>query len=159
MLYSILGLIVSLLLAFAAAYAGAVVSPGIASSDWYNELRKPEWNPPTWLFGPVWTALYAMMAIAAWVVWKQHGFYEAQKALVIYLIQLVINAGWSWIFFGWHRLGWALVEIMLLWLFVFWTILAFSTYSLVAAWLMVPYLLWVSFAMILNASIWRRNRA
>lgn len=158
MLQSIVGLIVSLLLAYGAAFLGAIVSPGMASPEWYHQLRKPEWNPPMWLFGPVWIGLYTLMAISAWIIWHENGFTAVKMPLILYMIQLGINAAWSWIFFKWHQLGWAIVEIMVLWVFILWTILAFAKFSIAAAWLMIPYLLWVSFAMVLNASIWRRNR-
>jgi len=91
MLQSIFGLIVSLLLAYGAAFLGAIVSPGMASPEWYQQLRKPEWNPPMWLFGPVWTGLYTLMAISAWIVWHENGLTAAKTPLILYIIQLGIN--------------------------------------------------------------------
>lgn len=125
-----------------------------AISGWYATLAKPDLRPPNWVFGPVWTTLYALMGIAAYLVWsKRHG-----QALRIFGVQLVLNATWSIVFFGLQSPGWALVNIVALWLAIVWTIKVFYRISKPAAYLLVPYLLWVSFASYLNYSIWILNR-
>lgn len=149
-----LGLALWIVLPFIAAWIGAqVTDPG-----WYQELRRPTWAPPGWLFGPVWTALYLMMGVAAWLVWSQHGFVGARIALTLFLVQLVFNALWSWVFFGLRQPGWAFVEIVFLWLLILATTLAFSRKRALAAWMLTPYLAWVTFAAALNLSIWLLNR-
>ena len=150
---SIPALIGFLVASFAAAAAGAFSPPG----DWYTTLNKPSWTPPGWLFGPVWTALYAMIGVSAWLVWKQHGADAIRWALVLWVVQLALNAAWSPVFFGAHRLGAALVVIVAMWLAIAATIVAFWPLHRFAAWLLVPYLAWVSFATALNAAIWRLN--
>jgi len=147
---NLLALLASLLLAFGAAFLGARFGPG----DWYTELRKPSWNPPGWIFGPVWTFLYASMAVAAWRVWKAG---DARTALALYVVQLALNAAWSWLFFGLHRPGLAFVDILALWAAILATTLAFFPKDRAAGWLMVPYLAWVSFAAFLNFTLWRMN--
>jgi tryptophan-rich sensory protein len=121
---------------------------------WYAALQKPDWTPPSWLFGPAWTLLYTLMSIAAWLVWKRVGF---AKPLMLYFIQLALNAAWTPIFFGAHQLGWALVEIALLWVAILVTLLSFRRVNTTAGWLFVPYLAWVTFAMTLNFTIWKLN--
>jgi tryptophan-rich sensory protein len=123
--------------------------------DWYPTIAKPAWTPPSWLFGPVWTILYAMMGVAAWLVWRRVGW---SGALVWFAIQLALNATWSPVFFGLHRLGLALVNIGLLWLAILGTTIAFWRVAPVAGGLFVPYLAWVSFATALNFAIWQLNR-
>ena len=142
-----------LLLCFAAAAMGGLFMPG----EWYAALRKPAWNPPGWIFGPVWTALYTMMAVAAWLVWRQGGWGKQRRALVFFLLQLALNALWTPLFFGWHRPGAAFSEIVLLWLAIAATIDIFSSVSRTAMLLLVPYLAWVSFAAVLNFTLWRLN--
>ncbi|MBX7207625.1 MAG: tryptophan-rich sensory protein [Verrucomicrobiaceae bacterium] len=142
-----------LLLCFMAPALGAFSLPG----EWYASLRKPSWNPPGWLFGPVWTALYTMMAVAAWMVWKRGGFIVQRVALTRFLVQLALNAAWTPLFFGLHRPDWALVDIALLGLAVAMTIAAFHRVHRGAAWMLVPYLAWVSFATVLNFTLWRLN--
>jgi len=149
----ILGLCGWLLLCFAAASPGAVFMPG----EWFAALKKPAWNPPGWVFGPVWTALYAMMAAAAWLVWQRGGWTEQRKPLLIFLAQLALNAVWTALFFGLHRPGVAFAEIVLLWLAIVATLVAFRPVNRTAAWLLVPYLAWVSFAAVLNGTLWRLN--
>lgn len=124
---------------------------------WYAELNKPSWNPPGWLFGPVWTVLYSMMAVAAWLVWQFGGFRLQGRALKWYLAQLLLNALWSPLFFGLHSPGLALGEILLLWVAIAITMRKFWRVSKWAGWLMVPYLGWVSFATVLNFILWRLN--
>ena len=140
----------------AAGWAGSLVTrPAIGA--WYVDLSKPRWTPPSWVFAPVWTALYLSMAVAAWLVWRRAGFSGARIALSLFTFQLVLNLLWSSIFFGLRRPGVAFIEISLLWIFVVATALAFWPVSRTAFGLMVPYLLWVTFAAALNAAIWRLN--
>jgi tryptophan-rich sensory protein len=134
-----------------------MVSPGITPSDWYDALNKPSWNPPNWLFGPVWSALYTMMGAAAWLVWKRFGFEQAKSALIAFLIQLVLNGLWSQLFFGLKSPGWAFLEIFFLLTAILITTYLFSNKVKIAAWLMIPYLLWVGFATVLNGTIWWIN--
>lgn len=147
---SLLALAGFVLLTFCAPLTGMIALPG----EWYEALNKPTWNPPSWIFGPVWTALYLMMAVAAWLVWKRNGWH---KAIWLYVLQLALNAAWTPIFFGAHHLGWALVEIIALWIAILFTLLAFLRVSKPAGWLLVPYLAWVSFATFLNFTLWRMN--
>lgn len=123
---------------------------------WYASLIKPTWNPPSWLFGPAWTLLYTLMAVAAWLVWKRAGF---SRPLVLYFVQLALNAVWTPLFFGAHAMGWALVEIVALWIAILLTLLSFRRVNLTAGWLLVPYLAWVTFATALNFTLWRLNPA
>jgi translocator protein len=129
-----------------------------AIPTWYATLAKPALNPPSWIFGPVWTTLYALMGIAAFLVWKK-GWdrKDVQKALTIFGLQLILNAIWSIIFFGLHSPGWALVNIIAMWFAIVWTMILFYKLSKPAMWLLVPYILWVSFATYLNYSIWMLN--
>lgn len=134
---------------------------GYASSDaidgWYRTIAKPSWNPPDWVFGPVWTVLYIMMAVAAWLVWREGG--RRHPALTLFFIQLGLNFAWTWLFFNMQSPGLALIEVAFLWTGVLLTMLAFFGRSRTAGWLFVPYLAWVSFAAVLNAAIWLLNRA
>jgi translocator protein len=149
----VLGLIVWLAVCYGAAAVGAQFMPGA----WYQELAKPAWTPPSWLFAPVWTVLYGMMAVAAWIVWRQQGVAGAPAALSSFVAQLLLNTLWSWLFFGTQRPDLAMLDIMALWIAILLTAGAFWGRSRVAALLLVPYLLWVSFAAALNWSIWRLN--
>ena len=150
---TILGLCGWLLACFTAAAMGGLYMPG----EWYAALKKPAWNPPGWIFGPVWTALYTMMAVAAWLVWWKGGWASQRKPLLIFLAQLALNAAWTPLFFGLHRPGVAFAEIVLLWLAIAATLTAFRPVSRTAAWLLAPYLAWVSFAVALNFALWRLN--
>jgi tryptophan-rich sensory protein len=132
-----------------AAWLGAQFPAG----DYYALLSKPAWAPPAWLFGPVWSLLYVLMAVAMWKVWLT-GQQARIGALVWWLLQLAFNAAWAWLFFGLTRTGWAMAEIGLLIGLVIFCMKAFSAISKPAAWLMLPYLLWLCFALALNASIW-----
>jgi tryptophan-rich sensory protein len=114
--------------------------------------------PPNWLFPVAWTVLYVMIAVAGWLVWREAGFAGAPLALGLWAVQLVLNAAWSWIFFGLRRMDWALADLAALWLAILATILAFAPVSAAAAWLMAPYLAWVSFAGVLNLAMVRLNR-
>lgn len=125
--------------------------------NWYAGLNKPSFNPPNWLFGPVWTSLYTMMGIAFYLIWKQPATDTRKKAIQIFIIQFVLNFFWSIIFFSLHSIGAALIEIIVMWIFILLTIIQFSKLSKPAAWLLVPYIAWVSFATLLTASIWKLN--
>lgn len=152
-LRAVLGLVAWIGLCFSAAAAGAWFMPG----QWYAALNKPAWNPPGWIFGPVWSVLYSMMAVSAWLVWRRGGFAVQRGPLGFFLAQLILNALWTPLFFGLHSLGAAFGEIVILWLAIAATIATFRLVSRAAAWLLVPYLLWVGFAAVLNFTIWRLN--
>jgi translocator protein len=127
--------------------------------SWYQTIQKPSWNPPNWIFGPVWTTLYVMMGISLFLVWKEDTSTELKKiAIGLFSVQLILNFFWSFIFFGQQQPGWALIEIVALWIFILLTIFAFAQVNKTAAWLLVPYISWVSFATILNYTIWQLNR-
>jgi tryptophan-rich sensory protein len=149
------------LVLFILASFGAAALGGIATrwsvATWYAGLAKPSWTPPSWLFGPVWTALYAMMAVAGWQVWRCRGLAGAKAAMLLFFVQLALNAAWSWLFFGFRMPGAAFAEIVLLWSAILATTVQFWRASPLAAILFMPYLLWVSFAAALNYSIWRMN--
>jgi tryptophan-rich sensory protein len=148
-------LILMIALCFAAGGVGGLAtSTGLES--WYGTLEKPSWNPPGWVFGPVWSTLYLMMAIAAWLVYrKSRGFVVVPFTL--FGIQLALNALWSFVFFQWRNPGAAFAEIVVLWIAIVATIAAFFPRSNLAGWLLVPYLAWVTFAAVLNFTIWRLN--
>jgi tryptophan-rich sensory protein len=152
------GLALSILLCFGIAAIGSYFTSSSVDS-WYPSLIKPSWRPPNWLFAPVWTALYLSMAISAWLVWRQSGYKKAASALTFFLLQLILNAAWSGLFFGLRQPFVAFLEIILLWLAILVTIRLFFRLRPVAAWMMVPYLLWVTFAAVLNLSIWWLNAA
>ncbi|OSZ80166.1 hypothetical protein CAP36_02615 [Chitinophagaceae bacterium IBVUCB2] len=137
--------------------SGFFTDTGVGS--WYQTINKPSWNPPGWIFGPVWTTLYVMMGIAMYLVWKKEASAILKKtALSLFAIQLVLNFFWSFIFFNQQQIGWALVEIIAMWVFILLTIFAFANVSKTAAWLLVPYISWVSFATILTYTIWQLNK-
>ena len=136
---------------FAAASSGAVFKP----DEWYSTLRKPGWTPKPWVFPVVWTPLYLMIAVSGWLAWRQSGLFTLPFAF--YAAQMILNAGWSAVFFGLRRPDLALAELLLLWLSIFATLLGFVPLSAAAAWLLAPYLLWVTIAGALNASVWRLN--
>jgi tryptophan-rich sensory protein len=140
-------------LCFAAAGTAAFVS----TDGWYDGINKPEWNPPTWVFGPAWTLLYITMAIAAWLVWREGGWRVQGRALGLFVLQWVFNALWTPLFFGMHRSGLALIDILALWLTILATLIAFWRVRRAAGLLMLPYLAWVTFATALNFAIWRLN--
>jgi translocator protein len=152
-LKSIFGLAGWLVLCFGVAAFGTQFVPG----GWYAGLTKPAWNPPPWLFGPVWTALYTMMAVAAWLIWKRGGFKAMRLPLGLFLLQLLFNALWPWLFFGRHQPALAFVDILLLWLAIAATLVTIHRVSRAAPWLLAPYLAWVSFAAALNFALWRLN--
>lgn len=151
----ILGLIGWLVVSFAASAVGAVAS--IQARSFYSQLSQPAWAPPPSVFGPVWTVLYALMAIAAWLVWRRGGFRINRIALSFFLGQLILNALWSWLFFAWQLGALAFVDIVLLWILIVATLVSFWRVQLLAGALLIPYLLWVSFAAVLNYSVWQLN--
>ena len=144
-----------LLVVFAAAAIGAAAS--IQAGPFYTSLVRPDWAPPPSLFGPVWSVLYALMGLAAWWVWRVGGFRKARGALTLFLVQLALNALWSWLFFGWHRGALAFVDILVLWALIGATVISFWRIRPLAGALLVPYFLWVSFAAALNYSVWQLN--
>ena len=139
---------------------GALFGPGSGPDGWYKTIVKPPWNPPNWIFGPVWTTLYIMMAVAAWRVWTKASVALTIRhaAMWIYVAQLLVNASWSALFFGLQSPALALGCILLMWVLIVVTILRFKPIDNVAAWMLAPYLAWVSFATALNAAIWWLNR-
>ena len=148
-----LGLVGWLAVSFAAATVGSRFRPG----EWYASLVKPAWNPPNAVFAPVWTLLYAFMGIAAWLVWRQAGFRGAGAALGLFLVQLALNALWSYLFFGIHRPDLAFFEIVVLWLAILATLVLFWRVTAPSGILLLPYLAWVGFAAFLNFTLWRLN--
>ena len=129
-------------------------------TTWYPTIEKPSFNPPNWLFAPVWGLLYVLMGVAAGLVWTKIDDQKetVKKGLTFFAVQLGLNALWSYLFFGLHNPLIALIEIALLWLMIYETFLQFNKVNRTAGYLLIPYLLWVSFAMVLNASIWWLNR-
>lgn len=153
---TIVGLLVALFICYAAAASGSLFTTS-ALPRWYASLRKPAWNPPNWVFAPVWAALYTMMGVAVWVVWARAGFGGASLAIALFTIQLVLNIAWSALFFALRNPSAAFADIVALWLAIAATCAAFAQISVLAGLLLVPYLAWVSFALVLNFSIMRRN--
>jgi tryptophan-rich sensory protein len=152
----VIALAVSIGICLGAAGLGAILTtPSI--HPWYGTLLKPQWTPPNRVFGPVWTALYLSMAVAAWLVWRQDGFSHAKLPLTLFAIQLGMNVAWSGLFFRLRLVGVAFLEVVLLWLFILSTTIEFWPVSRMASWLMLPYFTWVTCAAALNAAIWRMN--
>ena len=145
-----MSLIIFALLTFAASYSGSQFMP----DSWHAALAKPSWNPPNWVFAPVWTVLYIMIAIAGWLASRSPA---RMPLVVIWLIALIFNGAWSWLFFGQHQIGLALIDIMLLWLSIVLFIAMSWTPARIASILFMPYLAWVSFAAALNFAIWQMN--
>lgn len=157
-IYDILKFIASIALPLLAGLVGSFFTASAIQSGWYAELAKPALNPPSWIFAPVWTALYVLMGIALFLVWrKELERREVKVAIGIFFAQLVLNALWSIIFFGLRSPGLALVEIVILWIAIIATIIPFTKISKIAGWLLVPYIIWVSFALYLNYAIWILN--
>jgi len=150
-----IGLFGWLAISFIASGIGVLAS--IRADTFYAQLVQPSWAPPASVFGPVWTLLYAMMGVAAWLVWRAGGFRANQVALSLFLAQLAVNALWSWLFFAWHFGALAFADIVLLWLLVAATLASFWRVSTLAGALLIPYLLWISFASALNFSVWQLN--
>lgn len=147
-------LVAFLLVCLAAGLLGSLATaPQIPT--WYATLAKPSWNPPNWIFAPVWTTLYVLMGIAAWLVWRKRGF--RGRTAVLFWSQLVLNALWSILFFGLENPGGAFVEVVLLWVLILATVRDFARVSKAGAALLAPYLAWVTFASALNLAIWRLN--
>ena len=156
MVNALISLMGFVLLNFLAALSGSYFKP----TEWYDRLDKPVWRPPKWLFPPAWTLLYAMIAVSGWLVYRTAGLEGAGlTALSVYLLPLALNAAWSAVFFGLRRLGWAFFEVIGLWLSIVTTIYLFYPINASAAYLLIPYLGWVTFAAVLNFSVWRRNPA
>ncbi|MBK9330682.1 MAG: tryptophan-rich sensory protein [Sphingobacteriales bacterium] len=150
-LKAILSIVTCLAVGGISGYITADAIPG-----WYVTINKPTFNPPNWIFGPVWTTLYIMMGIAFFLIWKSQSPLK-HKAKLIFAVQLILNFFWSILFFNFHLLGFALIEILCMWLFILLSIISFYPVSKLAAYLLIPYLLWVSFASILNFAIWQLN--
>jgi tryptophan-rich sensory protein len=150
-----MGLVAWLLVSFTAAAIGGAAS--VQAGPFYTALQRPDWAPPPTIFGPVWTVLYVLMGIAAWLVWRVGGLRGARSALTLFLVQLALNALWSWLFFGWHRGALAFADILCLWALLVATLISFWRIRPLAGALLVPYLLWVSFASVLNYSVWQLN--
>ena len=142
-------------LTFGAAALGAFASAGAGA--FYAELDRPSWAPPAWLFGPVWSVLYALMAASAWLVWRERGFSGARTALALFVVQLAANALWTWLFFAWRQGALAFAEVVLLCFLILATIVAFQRIRGLAAVLLYPYLAWTTFASALTYSVWRLN--
>ena len=151
----VLGLVGWLGASFAAAAVGGMASAN--AGDFYQSLARPSWAPPSWLFGPVWSVLYLLIGIAAWLVWKKAGFRGARGALTLFLAQLLANALWTWIFFVWRQGALAFAEILLLWVMIAATAALFWRVERWAGLLLLPYLAWVSYATALTYAIWQRN--
>ncbi len=150
---SIIGAVGWLVLTFGTAAIGSRFLP----DEWYRKLNKPGWNPPNSIFAPVWTLLYFLMATAAWLVWRRYGISAVLVPLSLFVLQLLLNAAWSWLFFGRHQIHNALIDIGALWILILVTLISFWRLDMLAGILLLPYLAWVSFAMILNWAIWQKN--
>lgn len=149
----IAGLIGWIIVCSLAGVFGAQFEPGA----WYESLQKPNWTPPNWIFPVVWPVLYVLMGFAAWLMWKMREVAITDKEFTWFFVQLVLNALWSWIFFGMNHISTALAEIFLLWIAIAFTILLFWNRNRVAGILLIPYLLWISYASALNFAIWKLN--
>jgi len=154
---SLPSLLVFLALTGAAAVLGALAS--LDANTFYAALDRPAWAPPGWLFGPVWSVLYTAMAVSAWLVWRRHGREGAGGAITLFVVQLGVNAAWSWFFFAWRLGFWAFFVVIALWLLIGATVAAFWPRHRLAAVMLLPYWAWVSFATALTWSVWQRNPA
>ena len=150
--------IAALLIFFAIAFAPALIGSAFAPDLWYESLNKPSWNPPGWLFGPVWTVLYLLIGYAGYLAWSSSIGRARQKAFWIFALQMILNALWTPLFFGLHSLGLSLVNMIALWLMILLNAIVFYRLKPAAGLLLTPYLLWVTFALVLNATIWWLNR-
>ena len=150
-LFALAGFII---VSFLAAIGGVFFRPG----EWYERLNRPSWRPPNRLFAPVWTILYLMIAVSGWLVWREVGFGGGALPLGVFALNLLLNAAWSPLFFGLHRIDLGLLDIVLVWLSIAATIVLFYPIQAAAGLLLLPYLVWVCFATALNFSIWLRNR-
>ncbi len=151
----VVGLVGWLAMSYATAAIGAVAS--INAVSFYRQLSQPVWAPPAWLFGPVWTLLYGLMGISAWLVWKSGSWRDHSGKLAVFVVQLFVNGLWSWLFFAWHHGALAFVDIVVLWVLIAATLHAFWRVRPLAGVLLIPYLCWVSFAMALSFSVWHLN--
>ncbi|WEN15695.1 tryptophan-rich sensory protein [Rhodanobacter sp. AS-Z3] len=151
----ITGLIGWLVLSFIAAAIGAFAS--VQAASFYQQMVQPSWAPPSSVFGPVWSLLYALMGVAAWLVWREGGWRRQRGVLALFIVQLALNALWSWLFFAWHRGALAFGDIVLLWLLIAATLVGFWRVRPLAGALLLPYLCWVSFASALNYAVWHLN--
>lgn len=151
-----LSLFVFILICFCAAALGGFITRGSVKT-WYKTIRKPSWNPPDWVFAPVWSTLYLMMAISGWRIWEKAASVDVRYAISLFSIQLLLNIGWSAVFFGMRSIAGALVEIVFLWIAIVLTMTTFLNIDMLAGLLFLPYLLWSSFAAFLNFTIWRLN--
>lgn len=152
-----MGLVFWLLLCVGGGGLVGLTSAG-GDTEWYRSLVKPGWNPPSWVFGPVWTTLYALMGVAAWRVWTVAGFGGQTPALRLFLVQLLVNFSWSYVFFKFQRIELAALVIVVMWVLIALTIRSFAAVDRPAAWLLVPYLAWVTYAATLNGAIAALNR-
>ncbi len=150
-------LIISIIICVGIGGIAGYLTAGESSGEWFRNLQKPSFQPPNWIFGPVWTTLYILMGISLWKVWKKPNSRERNIAITIFFAQLLFNFLWSVIFFNWHAIGMALIDILILWVLILATIFSFARHSKIAAWLLVPYISWVSFATILTYTIWQMN--
>ena len=148
--------IISLLIPLAVGFTSGFFT-ATGEGTWFQTIQKPSWNPPGWVFAPVWTTLYILMGIALYLIWKTSADNRRRKAILFFSCQLILNFFWSFIFFKLQQPGWALVEIVILWVAILLTIFSFAAINKIAAWLLVPYISWVSFAMVLNYTIWILN--
>ncbi len=154
--YQVVKLIVSLILPLGiGAIAGMFTSEAVP--DWYALLNRPSFSPPNWLFGPVWTTLYLLMGISLFLIWKQEVSKERNLAILVFMVQLILNFGWSFIFFYFNLLGFALIEIIILWISIVIMLFLFYKIKPIASYINIPYLVWVTFATILNASYYLLN--
>lgn len=151
----ILALLGWLAISYTAAAIGAIAS--VDAGSFYQQLNRPDWAPPAWVFGPAWSLLYTLMGIAVWLVWRAQGFRAARTALSLFLIQLACNALWSWLFFSWHQGALAFADVLLLWMLILATLVSFWRVRPLAGALLLPYLAWVTFAAALTWSVWQRN--
>lgn len=151
----VIGFVAWLVVTFVAAFIGARAS--VEARFFYDQLVQPAWAPPPWVFGPVWTTLYALMAVAAWLVWRSGESRGVRSALALFVVQLVLNALWSWLFFAWNLGAWAFADVVLLWMTILATAVAFWRLRPLAGLLLAPYLLWVGFAAALNFVLWQQN--
>ena len=147
----------SLLAWLAISFLPALIGAPFPAPAWYRSLNRPRWSPPAWVFGPVWTVLYTLMGIAAWLVWQRRRPGRS-VAIGLFGLQLALNAAWTPIFFGARAIGPALLEIVVTWFAILGTLVAFTRQRALAGALLVPYLAWTTFATLLTAAIWRRNR-
>jgi benzodiazapine receptor len=153
---SVIKLVVSIGLPLAlGAVAGIFTAKAVP--DWYASLNQPSFNPPNWIFGPVWTLLYILMGVSLYLVWQTPPGIQRDTAMAVFFFQLLLNFGWSFLFFYYHRIGLALAEIILMWISIVLMLVLFYRVRPVAAWINIPYILWVSFATILNAAYYKLN--